>query len=154
MIIVAILGARATEATLPAAGAASDAEKTRSEFSRRLQMAREGEPAREVDDYHYVFSADCKPYMEWQSVALYYSWVSAGAPGRFTRLLSCDDPNYPYVNSVPTHVTPLYTNIDPNDPYSAYNLPGSMMHWTQHNRTDRKWIIKLDADMILSLIHI
>ena len=104
---------------------------------------------REVDDYHYVFSADCKPYMEWQSVALYYSWVSAGAPGRFTRLLSCDDPNYPYVNSVPTHVTPLYTNIDPKDPYSAYNLPGSMMHWTQHNRTDRKWIIKLDADMIV-----
>jgi len=149
MIIVAILGARATEATLPAAGAASDAEKTRSEFSRRLQMAREGEPAREVDDYHYVFSADCKPYMEWQSVALYYSWVSAGAPGRFTRLLSCDEPNYPYVNSVPTHVTPLYTNIDPKDPYSAYNLPGSMMHWTQHNRTDRKWIIKLDADMIV-----
>ena len=58
-------------------------------------MSREGEPAREVDDYHYVFSADCKPYMEWQSVALYYSWVSAGAPGRFTRLLSCDEPNYP-----------------------------------------------------------
>ena len=151
LIFVVVSGARATEATeatLPVASVASDAEP-RSVWSRRLRMAREGEPAREVDDYHYVFSADCKPYMEWQSVALYYSWMAAGAPGQFTRLLSCDEPNYPYVNSVPTHVTPLYTNIDPKDPYSAYNLPGSMMHWTQHNSTDRKWVIKLDADMII-----
>ena len=43
---------------------------------------------REVDDYHYIFSTDCKPYMDWQSVALYHSWIRAGSPGRFTRILS------------------------------------------------------------------
>ena len=46
-----------------------------SEWGRRLQLAKRGAPSREVDDYHYIFSADCKPYMDWQSVALYYSWA-------------------------------------------------------------------------------
>ena len=105
---------------------------------------------REVDDYHYIFSADCKPYMEWQSVAVYYSWVAAGSPGAITRLLGCDDHDaYPYVDSVPTHRAPLYTNVDPNDAYSAYNMPGSILHWCEHNTTDKRWVVKLDADMIL-----
>jgi hypothetical protein len=51
-------------------------------WTRRLQLSKRGSPAREVDDYHYIFSADCKPYMDWQSVALYYSWVGeALTPG-------------------------------------------------------------------------
>ena len=71
------------------------------------------------------------------------AWVAAGSPGKFTRLLSCADSNYKYLNSVPTHLTPLYDTLDPNDNYAAYNLPGSILHWTTHNTTDRKWIIKL-----------
>ena len=104
---------------------------------------------REVDDYHYIFSTDCKPYMDWQSVALYHSWIRAGSPGRFTRILSCAKDDYLYRDIMPTHLTPTYDAIDPSDNYAAYNLPGGILHWTQHNTTDRKWIVKLDADMII-----
>ena len=93
---------------------------------------------REVDDYHYIFSTDCKPYMDWQSVALYHSWIRAGSPGRFTE--SCRAPDdYLYRDIMPTHLTPTYDAIDPKDNYAAYNLPGGILHWTQHNTTDRKW---------------
>lgn len=122
-------------------GSSSPARRTRGLFS--------AQPGREIDDYHYIFSADCKPYMDWQAVALYASWQTAGSPGRFTRLLSCEDANYKYYDVVPTHVCPRYDNLDPGDVYSAYNLPGSILHWTTHNMTDRKWVIKLDADMII-----
>ena len=109
---------------------------------------------REVDDYHYVFSADCKPYMDWQSVALYRSWQNVGSPGMITRLLSCDErmlASYEYLDLMPTHVTPRFDNVDPEDDYPAYNLPGSMLHFMEHaeNALATKWIVKLDADMIL-----
>ena len=108
---------------------------------------------KEVDDYHYVFSADCKPYMDWQSAALYQSWIDIGSPGEMTRLLSCTEDEYErYENleMMPTHKTPDFSHDDPSDAYSAYNLPGSIKHWTQSsNFTRRKWVVKLDADMIL-----
>jgi hypothetical protein len=56
-----------------------------------------------------------------------YDRVAAGSPGRFTRLLSCADPHYAYLNSVPTHLTPLYDTLDPTDNYAAYNLPGGAL---------------------------
>ena len=111
------------------------------------------ESKREIDDYHYVFSADCKPYMDWQSAALYQSWMDVGAPGKMTRLLSCTDAeydSYENLNIVPTHKTPDFSRDDPSDSYSAYNLPGSINHWTKSsNFTRLKWVVKLDADMIL-----
>ena len=120
---------------------------------RRLTQSQDAEP-REIDDYHYVFSADCKPYMDWQSVALYRSWQNVGSPGMITRLLSCDEhtlASYRYLDLMPTHVTPSYDDIDPADSYAAYNLPGSMLHFMEHAKDAlaTKWIVKLDADMIL-----
>lgn len=91
----------------------------------------DGYPRREIDDYHYIFSADCKPYMDWQSAALFQSWRAVGSPGRITRLLSCDEQTlstYAYLDIMPTHVTPRFDHIDPNDGYAAYNLPGSMLY--------------------------
>ena len=112
-----------------------------------------GSSKREIDDYHYVFSADCKPYMDWQSAALYQSWMDVGAPGKMTRLLSCTDAeydSYENLHIVPTHKTPDFSRDDPSDSYSAYNLPGSINHWTKSsNFTRLKWVVKLDADMIL-----
>ena len=70
-----------------------------------------------------------------------------------TRLLSCTEEEYGrYENleMMPTHKTPDFSHDDPSDAYSAYNLPGSIKHWTQSsNFTRRKWVVKLDADMIL-----
>ena len=42
---------------------------------------------REVDDYHYIFSTDCKPYMDWQSVARAAADPCSASPGRFARIL-------------------------------------------------------------------
>jgi hypothetical protein len=52
---------------------------------------------------------------------------------------------------MPTHVTPRYDDIDPGDNYAAYNLPGSMLHFMENAKDAlaTKWIVKLDADMIL-----
>ena len=113
-----------------------------------------GSAHREIDDYHYVFSADCMPYMDWQSAGLYESWKKVGSPGRITRLLSCDEDTlrtYKYLDIMPTHITPRFDNIDPADAYAAYNLPGSMLHFMQHNESALylRWIVKLDADMII-----
>ena len=115
---------------------------------------------REIDDYHYVFSADCAPYMTWQARALYDSWRAIGSPGRLTRLLSCTDAQYEqyrHFDVVPETVRcPDYTRYgkenlgDVDDWYAAYNLPGGMNHWAQNTEfTDRKWVVKLDADMLL-----
>lgn len=115
---------------------------------------------REIDDYHYVFSADCAAYMTWQARALYDSWRAIGSPGRLTRLLSCTDAQYAqyrHFDVVPETVRcPDYTRYgkenlgDADDWYAAYNLPGGMNHWAQNTEfTDRKWVVKLDADMLL-----
>ena len=35
------------------------------------------------------------------------------------------------------------------DSYSAYNKPGSVMHWLAHTKVDAEWIVFIDADMII-----
>ncbi len=113
---------------------------------------------REMDDYHYVFSADCQPYMTWQARALYDSWRAIGSPGRITRLLSCTDAQYetyahldvvPDTVKCPDFVWYAKEKYGDDDGYAAYNLPGGMNHWAQSVGTDRKWVVKLDADMLL-----
>ena len=113
---------------------------------------------REIDDYHYVFSADCQPYMTWQARALYESWRAIGSPGRMTRLISCTDDEYaryehmdvvPDTVKCPSFVWYAKEKFGDDDGYSAYNLPGGMNHWAQNVGTDRKWVVKLDADMLL-----
>ena len=113
---------------------------------------------REMDDYHYVFSADCQPYMTWQARALYDSWRTIGSPGRITRLLSCTEAQYetyahldvvPDTVKCPDFVWYAKEKYGDADGYAAYNLPGGMNHWAQNVGTDRKWVVKLDADMLL-----
>ena len=113
---------------------------------------------REMDDYHYVFSADCQPYMTWQARALYDSWRAIGSPGRITRLLSCTEAQYetyahldvvPDTVKCPDFVWYAKEKYGDDDGYAAYNLPGGMNHWAQNVGTDRKWVVKLDADMLL-----
>lgn len=40
--------------------------------------------------YHTVFSAECTPYFDWQTVALRASFERCGVPGGLTRLLACE----------------------------------------------------------------
>ncbi|KAK3245756.1 hypothetical protein CYMTET_44695, partial [Cymbomonas tetramitiformis] len=109
----------------------------------------------EVTSYHVIFSAECTPYMDWQSVGLYHSWKKSGQPGKFTRLLSCSQESlkdYKWLNIMPTHVHPPMNTHHKGDWYPPYNLPGSVLHWVTHNASDSagsEWVIKLDGDMVL-----
>ena len=50
---------------------------------------------------HVVFSAECIPAFDWQSVGLFYSFRHVGQPGKITRLLACSEEQlktYPKVN--------------------------------------------------------
>ena len=50
---------------------------------------------------HVVFSAECIPAFDWQSVGLFYAFNRTRQPGRITRLLACSDEQlatYPQAN--------------------------------------------------------
>lgn len=58
---------------------------------------------------HTLFSTECTPYFDWQTVGLMHSFKSSGQPGFITRLLSCTDENlktYRGMNLAPTHIVP------------------------------------------------
>jgi hypothetical protein len=46
----------------------------------------------EPSDIHVIFSTDCKPYQDWQSLVLFHSATVVGQPGPLTRIASgCDE---------------------------------------------------------------
>lgn len=58
---------------------------------------------------HTVFSTECTPYFDWQTVGLMHSFNLSGQPGNITRLLSCTDDDlkqYKGHNLAPTHYVP------------------------------------------------
>ena len=44
--------------------------------------------------FHTVFSTECTPYFDWQTLGLLHSYERANQTGRITRLMACDDENY------------------------------------------------------------
>lgn len=58
---------------------------------------------------HTLFSTECTPYFDWQTVGLIHSFHLSGQPGNITRLLSCTDEdlkNYKGHDLAPTHYVP------------------------------------------------
>lgn len=58
---------------------------------------------------HTVFSTECTPYFDWQTVGLMHSYGLSGQPGNITRLLSCTDDDlkkYKGHDLAPTHYVP------------------------------------------------
>jgi hypothetical protein len=58
---------------------------------------------------HTLFSVECTPYFDWQTVGLMHSLRKAKQPGLVTRLLSCTEEkleNYKNMDIAPTHVVP------------------------------------------------
>jgi len=58
---------------------------------------------------HTVFSTECTPYFDWQTVGLMHSFRLSGQPGNISRLLSCSDADlklYKGHNLAPTHYVP------------------------------------------------
>ncbi|KAL9227047.1 hypothetical protein vseg_002788 [Gypsophila vaccaria] len=102
---------------------------------------------------HTVFSAECTPYFDWQTVGLVHSFHQSGQPGNITRLLSCTEEelkSYEGHDLAPTHNVPSMS-IHPltGDRYPAINKPAGVLHWIHHAEIDAEYIVILDADMIM-----
>jgi hypothetical protein len=67
------------------------------------------EPGRQYPKIHTIFSTECTPYFDWQTVGLVHSFHLSGQPGNITRLLSCTDEDlrqYTGHDLAPTHNVP------------------------------------------------
>lgn len=67
------------------------------------------EPAEPYPKIHTLFSTECTPYFDWQTVGLVHSFHLSGQPGNITRLLSCTDEDlkqYAGHDLAPTHYVP------------------------------------------------
>ncbi|XP_020232502.1 peptidyl serine alpha-galactosyltransferase isoform X1 [Cajanus cajan] len=102
---------------------------------------------------HTVFSTECTPYFDWQTVGLMHSFHLSGQPGNITRLLSCSDEElklYKGHNLAPTHYVPSMSRHPlTGDWYPAINKPAAVLHWLNHANIDAEFIVILDADMIM-----
>ncbi|KAF5740444.1 hypothetical protein HS088_TW11G00513 [Tripterygium wilfordii] len=102
---------------------------------------------------HTIFSTECTPYFDWQTVGLVHSFHLSGQPGNITRLLSCTDEDlkkYAGHDLAPTHYVPSMSRHPlTGDWYPAINKPAAVLHWLNHANTDAEFIVILDADMIL-----
>ncbi|KAI8554682.1 hypothetical protein RHMOL_Rhmol05G0117500 [Rhododendron molle] len=118
-----------------------------------LQQQVSDEPGKPHPKIHTVFSTECTPYFDWQTVGLIHSFHTSGQPGNITRLLSCTDEelkNYKGRDLAPTHYVPSMS-LHPltGDWYPAINKPAAVLHWLNHVNVDAEFIVILDADMIM-----
>ncbi|KAM5581849.1 peptidyl serine alpha-galactosyltransferase [Rosa sericea] len=111
------------------------------------------EPAKPYPKIHTLFSTECTPYFDWQTVGLVHSFHLSGQPGNITRLLSCTDEDlkqYTGHDLAPTHYVPSMSRHPlTGDWYPAINKPAAVLHWLNHVDTDAEYIVILDADMIM-----
>ncbi|XWS44072.1 hypothetical protein CRYUN_Cryun15aG0013200 [Craigia yunnanensis] len=111
------------------------------------------EPIRPYPKIHTIFSTECIPYFDWQTVGLMHSFHLSGQPGNITRLLSCTDEDlkqYKGHDLAPTHYVPSMSRHPlTGDWYPAINKPAAVVHWLNHVNIDAEYIVILDADMIL-----
>ncbi|KAL0461743.1 UNVERIFIED_CONTAM: Peptidyl serine alpha-galactosyltransferase [Sesamum latifolium] len=123
--------------------------------SRRIMEVNVQKPdVKEVyPNIHTVFSAECSPYFDWQTVGLVHSFYQSGQPGTITRLLCCTEEDlkqYKGHDLAPTHYVPSMSRHPiTGDWYPAINKPAAVVHWINHVKTDAEYIVILDADMIM-----
>ena len=106
--------------------------------------------------FHIIFSTECTPYFDWQTVALLHSYVQTNQTGGITRLMACDDVNYSAKDltdrffGAKTYVHPNYAkHPKTGDNYPAYNKPFSVLHWLRHAEPEEDYIVFLDPDMVI-----
>ncbi|PWA81879.1 hypothetical protein CTI12_AA182330 [Artemisia annua] len=111
------------------------------------------EPPNANTKIHTLFSTECIPYFDWQTVGMMHSFKLSGQPGNITRLLSCTDEElkkYKGHDLAPTHYVPSMSRHPlTGDWYPAINKPAAVLHWLNHVETDAEYIVILDADMIM-----
>ncbi|CAA2986284.1 peptidyl serine alpha-galactosyltransferase [Olea europaea subsp. europaea] len=112
-----------------------------------------GNPGKPYPKIHTIFSTECSPYFDWQTVGLVHSFHLSGQPGNITRLLSCKEEDlkqYKGHDLATTHYVPSMSRHPlTGDWYPAINKPAAVLHWLNHAKIDAEYIVILDADMIM-----
>lgn len=112
------------------------------------------------DDVHTIFSAQCAPIFDWQSLGLFESHARSGMPGGITRLLACSAEalaQYRGMDIGPTFVHDSLEGAAEGEAYPALNKPHAAAVWTRARleeeaaggRRLETFIVFLDADMLL-----
>ena len=114
---------------------------------------------------HVVFSAECIPAFDWESIGLFYSFYRIQRAGKITRLLACSDEqlaSYPKYNMDmgPTFVHKnmrfdAANDAEKDDPfqdqkgrgYASYNKPYSVTAWLEQTEVEEEYILFMDTDM-------
>jgi len=136
-------GAQAVRATNPEMGGAEGGAASSSSSS----------------DMHVVFSTDCSPYQNWQSILLFYSSLAVGQPGLLTRIASgCSEMEVAALRTMHAHMPPHFrVHFTPDfsfdkatgKKYYFYNKPFGLLHWLDHGNVDPDTIVALvDPDML------
>ena len=105
--------------------------------------------------HHTVYSTTCRPFFDWQSLALAYSHQRVGQPGPLTRLLACDDDDAAEHSArlgVQTYRHPDFGLPKHNrvqDHYAAYNKPAGVLHWLTHAQPVERFVLIVESDMLL-----
>lgn len=113
-------------------------------------------------EVHIIFSTDCKPFMDYQTLVLFHSAVLAGHRGPVTRIVSgCKDSKESFLKSLYAKLYPKYhVHFTPDfayDPvkkvrYVYFNKPYGLKHWLEHADPPvgaDTIVCLLDPDMIL-----
>ena len=109
-----------------------------------------------LQSFYIVFSTECTPYFDWQTLGLLHSYERANQTGRITRLMACDDENYEgkdltaRFSNADTYVHKNYaTHPVSGDVYPAYNKPYSILSYLRDSEPEEDFIVFLDADMVI-----
>lgn len=84
--------------------------KSRQTMEVNVQKQDANESAKTYPKIHTIFSTECSPYFDWQTVGLVHSFHLSGQPGNITRLLSCTEEDlkqYKGHDLAPTHYVPF-----------------------------------------------
>jgi len=115
----------------------------------------------EDSNVHVIFSTDCTPYQDWQTLVVFHSALAVGQKGLVTRIASgCDDAKkeelttlykklYPHYS---VHFTPDFKKDEKtNKKYDFYNKPWGLKHWLDFSVPpvkDDVIVALIDPDMI------
>lgn len=100
---------------------------------------------------HTVFSTECSPYFDWQSIGVAHTHRLVGQPGPITRLSACPPERRDATRDaqiMPTHYHASWeAHPTNNDTYSAYNMAASVVDWMEHATIREEFVVYMDGDM-------
>jgi peptidyl serine alpha-galactosyltransferase len=100
-----------------------------------------------------LFSTECLPYYEWQSIGLKYSFIRSKQNGKLVRLMACDE-NEQYNSNTQKVDTFVHENMRmssfvKHQGFPSYNKPYSFMNYMGNVSDVSEYIIMMESDMVI-----